>query len=125
MAISMITFGLADYIDNYYGFLIVCFISRIMQGFASSNIQTTCFSISGQLYKEHQALVIGYLEMSCGIGLTCGPVVGSILYDIGGYLTPFIVFGSMFGIFGFFLKVIIPKKIDIRVHEIIDKLDDD
>ena len=38
MAIAMVAFALADFVDNFYGFLTICFISRIIQGFASSNI---------------------------------------------------------------------------------------
>lgn len=63
--------------------------------------------------------------MSCGIGLTAGPVIGSILYDIGGYMTPFIAFCVVQATFGLLTKFIIPSSIDFKTHEILDKLGDD
>ena len=56
--------------------------------------------------------MIGLLEMSCGIGLTISPIVGSILYGVGGFNLPFICFGAMFMGFAIFLRLIIPAEAD-------------
>jgi len=66
------------------------------------------------MYKEHQAAVIGYLEMSAGIGVTIAPVVGSFIYNLYGYNAPFIFYGALFLIFAAILKCVIPYKFDIR-----------
>lgn len=113
MGIAMLGFALAAYIPSKSGFLAIAFISRFIQGFASSSIQTTCFAISGIIYAEHQAAILGYLEMSAGLGLTIAPVIGSFLYDLGGFNLPFIFFGAVFITFGLFLKCIIPYQVDI------------
>jgi MFS family permease len=69
------------------------------------------------MYKEHQAAVIGYLEMSAGIGVTIAPVVGSFIYNLYGYHAPFIFYGVIFLFFAIILKAIIPYKFDIRHEE--------
>jgi MFS family permease len=108
MGIAMFGFAMASYSKSKTGFLVAAFITRFVQGFASSSIQTTCFTISGLLYKENQAAVIRYLEMSAGIGMTIAPVIGSLLYNAYGYNAPFIFFGTLFLFFAIITKFIIP-----------------
>jgi MFS family permease len=57
------------------------------------------------------------LETSCGIGLTIGPVLGSLLYEWLGYKGPFLFYGTVFLIFAFLLKRILPASVDLRAHE--------
>lgn len=60
--------------------------------------------------------MIGYIEAVTGIGLIMGPILGSILYSIGGYSFTFYAFGSIFVIASLFIKKVFPKNIDaIRV----------
>ena len=124
MSFSMLLIAFSASVKSVNGFLAMCFIARFIQGFASCSIQTTCFSISGNLYREHQASVIGLLEMSCGIGLTTSPVIGSILYNWGGYMGPFLFYALVFAFFGLFLKHILPQKIDQKGQEDISKSDE-
>jgi hypothetical protein len=44
--------------------------------------------------------MIGMMESSSGIGLLLGPFFGAILYQIGGYILPFVATGN----FIFFIK---------------------
>lgn len=39
---------------------------------------------------------MGYLEAATGFGLIVGPVIGSILFSIGGFSFTFISFGLLF-----------------------------
>ena len=64
--------------------------------------------------------MIGLLEMSCGIGLTISPIVGSILYGVGGFNLPFICFGAVFFVFALFLRLIIPTAAD-QIKEHVEK----
>jgi MFS family permease len=89
MAFSLIVNALSTFISNASLYLTVVILSRILQGLASSLIQTTCFSISGKLYKDQQTKVISLLEMSVGLGLTSAPVMGSLIFSLGGYMAPF------------------------------------
>jgi len=59
--------------------------------------------------------------MSCGIGLTISPIIGSLLYTAGGFNLPFICFGAVFLVFAIFLKCIIPSKVDIKNEDNIEE----
>lgn len=39
---------------------------------------------------------IGYIEVSNGIGILTGPLIGAILYNIGGYPLPFAFFAVLY-----------------------------
>lgn len=69
------------------------------------------------MYKEHQAAVIGYLEMSAGIGVTIAPVIGSFIYNLYGYHAPFVFYGVIFLFFAIILKAIIPYSFDRRQED--------
>ena len=37
---------------------------------------------------------IGWVEAATGIGLLLGPLLGAVLFSIGGYVAPFAAFGK-------------------------------
>jgi hypothetical protein len=39
--------------------------------------------------------MIGIAEMFSSLGYLFGPVIGSVLYSVGGYTLPFLVMGSI------------------------------
>lgn len=47
---------------------------------------------------------VAYAEIVTSIGFTVGPILGSVLYEYGGYLTPFFVFSA----FSFSFAVAMP-----------------
>lgn len=61
--------------------------------------------------------MISLLEIGAGVGLTLGPLVGSVLFDIGGIKAPFVTFGSIFILFGIILNKFLPASIDEKVKE--------
>lgn len=63
-------------------------------------------------YPNNINFVVGCIETSTGIGLSFGPVIGSILYEISGLATPFIAFFVICIITGIFLKGRIPEQAD-------------
>ena len=48
--------------------------------------------------KEDRDRNIGYLEAFTGLGFLTGPLVGSIMYNIGGYMMPFAACGILYTI---------------------------
>ena len=70
------------------------------------------YSISTNFFPDHKEAMIGYLEAVTGVGLIMGPLIGSMLYAIGGYLFIFYTFGSIFIIFSFFISSIFTDEID-------------
>jgi MFS family permease len=47
------------------------------------------------LYPDEVESKIAITEVAASMGFLIGPVVGSLAYDIGGYITPFIFFGCL------------------------------
>jgi MFS family permease len=68
------------------------------------------------LYPDHQAAVIGILEMACGLGMTIAPVIGSLLYTLGGFNAPFLFFGTLFLVISLFVKCFLPSHVDQKMN---------
>jgi len=112
MGTSFIVFGWLTGLENKNAFITLALLNRFLQGFASSLIQTTMYSISTNFFPEHKDAMVGYIEAVTGVGLIMGPLIGSALYALGGYLFIFYAFGSMFVVFSFFIKTIFDDNID-------------
>ena len=54
------------------------------------------YSIATNFFSEDKEAVIGYLESFMGLGCFLGPLLGSLLYTIGGYQFIFYSFGGFF-----------------------------
>jgi MFS family permease len=63
-AFAMISMALLAHINDKTVFMTVAILSRVGQGFASSLIQTTCFSMTGTIYGDHQSKVIALLQLT-------------------------------------------------------------
>lgn len=57
---------------------------------------TAVMAMLGGLKNEDREKSIGYIEVSNGIGILCGPLIGALLYNIGGYHFPFAVFSFLY-----------------------------
>ena len=66
---------------------------RLLQGAASTMVQTTLYSICAFFYKRHSVEFIGYLQVMEGLGLAIGPPTGAFIYGIAGYNAVFNVCG--------------------------------
>jgi len=99
-------------VDNTQIFIFSFIALRIIQGIGSSFIQTTNYAIVSIVYPNHVDFAIGCLEGGAGIGLCFGPVIGTIIYEFGGYTTPFWTFALMFLIFSFLIKPFVASEVD-------------
>lgn len=88
--------GCLKYIDNSVAFSIVSIASRLIQGVGRSAYLTGTFSSFTILYPSTLQKKIGYTESVSGLGMMLGPIIGSALYSLGGFPTPFFTFGVSF-----------------------------
>lgn len=97
LSISMLGFALSVLIPVKQKtlYLIVVFVSRFIQGCASSVNDTTILSITGIMYKDHQDMAIAVILMFSGIGYTLAPFLGSLLFHFAGKMSPFLVFSAV------------------------------
>ena len=70
------------------------------------------YSISTNFYPDNKDAMVGYIEAVTGVGLILGPLFGSFLYALGGYVFIFYSFGGLFMVSSFFIKMIFGSNID-------------
>ena len=116
MGTSFIAFGMLTEIENKSVFITLVLLNRFLQGFSSSMVQTTMYSISTNFFPNHKDAMIGYIEAVTGVGLIIGPLVGSALYSIGGYRFAFCVYGAIFFFCSTLIKSVFSDAIDSPNH---------
>ena len=70
---------------------------------------TTIYAIITNKYPTRKEQLLGMLEASFGVGLICGPLAGSTLYNTFGFEKTFYIYGSFFLICTFLLWYLIPE----------------
>ena len=70
------------------------------------------YSISTNFYPDNKDAMVGYIEAVTGICLIMGPLIGSVLYSIGGYRFIFFSFGGLFVVLSGFVNFIFPASVD-------------
>jgi len=93
-SIAMFCFGLFVYIDNPVAYGIMSFLCRFIEGFGNGCLNSSTSSIITHNYQDNQSNLIGLTQTFTGLGMLCGPILGSILYEAGGFQLPFFVTGS-------------------------------
>jgi MFS family permease len=88
--VSIVGLGLLDFVEDKFLFVLFSFIWKFLCGVGAGINSTSSFAIIATHYKDTREKAIGWMETSSGIGLLLGPIIGSILYEIGGYTLPFI-----------------------------------
>jgi len=68
--------------------------ARMLSGMGAAFFVTAFYAYVPIIYPNKIEKMIGICELSAGIGFLFGPIAGSFLYNLGGYLTPFFTFGG-------------------------------
>jgi len=84
--------GMLKYVHDKTQFIVLSFVWKFFCGLGAGINTTSSFAIIARHYKHDRERTIGMMESSSGFGLLLGPFFGAILYEIGGYMMPFIVF---------------------------------
>lgn len=114
MVASLPFFGffINNYTENSNMFIFVFMALRMLQGIGTSMVQTAILSILTLAYPTKVNFVAGCVEIAAGVGLSVGPVLGSILYEFGGISAPFSIFFVILTFIGIIIKSIIPQSAD-------------
>lgn len=112
MGSSFIAYGLLSHLESKTMYIVIAFLTRILQGISSTLIQTTLYSISTNIYPDHSMEFIGYIQAMEGLGLVFGAGFGTVLYVIGGYNFIFLSFGILFVVFSLAAKYIFDSSLD-------------
>jgi len=71
------------------------FLWKFLCGTGAGINSTSSIAIVATHFKEERERAIGLIEASSGIGLLLGPFFGALLYEIGGYMLPFVATGKI------------------------------
>ena len=114
MFLSNFGFAAMHYIENTNAFIAMFVFLRIIQGIGTGCIQTANYAIVSVTYPQMIDFAVGSLEASAGIGLCFGPIIGILLFNVGGYVGSFSTFALIFLLFCFILKPFIPASVDVK-----------
>ena len=85
---------------------------RMLQGVGSSMVQTAAYSILTLSFPSKINLMVGSIEASAGVGLSLGPVIGALLFEIGSLPMPFLTFSTVWLLLGLLIKNLIVECAD-------------
>lgn len=111
--IPFLGFYLNEYSTNSTFFIAFFMLMRILQGIGTSMVQTSAYSMLTLTYPQNVSFVVGCLETSAGVGLSIGPVIGTILFEVGGIPMPFLTFFVVCTTIGLVVKNMIPESVDL------------
>ena len=96
MGTSAIGFGLMDHVQDKKTFLGMCLMIRVIEAVGHSCFKTATFAMITKEFPEAITLSLSALQSSFGTGLTLGPFIGGLFYDMGGFFLPFMVTGKRY-----------------------------
>lgn len=91
MIISILQFGLTDFISTSSLFILMSSFSRFLQGLSAGAYETIAYSYVPLAWPKEIEYRYGILEISAGLGIGLGPMIGSFIYLIFGYTSIFII----------------------------------
>ena len=117
-ASCVILYGFFNFIPYFHLFIIISFSLRTIHGLACGIISILIYSlISSISTKEENQIALGNMEIAWCIGLSAGPLFASIFYEIGGFILPFLVLGSLLYISVYLTKIVSQEKINAEAKE--------
>ena len=90
-----IAFGFLQYVNSTWAFLSLSYFLRFLHGISDAATMGASLAILIEMYPDRITTLMSYTEMCVGLGYILGPAIGSILYEMGGFILPFEVMGSI------------------------------
>ncbi|XP_063235319.1 MFS-type transporter SLC18B1-like [Bacillus rossius redtenbacheri] len=108
-AASCILFGLLHLLQGRWLFIGLSFLLRIVESMGASAATVAAFSITAAAFPSRVATTFATLEIFYGLGFIVGPLIGSLLYSVGGFVLPFAVMGGVLLCDGLLIFCAMPK----------------
>ena len=77
-------------------------------------INTSAYSFTAQAYGDKIQKYLSLLEGFVGVGITMGPIVGSIVFELLGFDKTFFIFGGLMAPSALFVFCFLPSPIEVK-----------
>ena len=105
-------FGLVTLIESNTILVIVSMILRALQGFTRVISAIPSRSLLAILEPDEKMKYMGFLEGALTVGDGLGPILGSVLYELVGFIYMFMIMGLFHFIYIPFMMLAMPRNID-------------
>ena len=72
----------------------ISLIAQVLGGIGAGANSTASMAIMSSFAPHEREKYIGWVEGAAGVGLLTGPLFGAALFNIGGFVMPFLTFGK-------------------------------
>lgn len=83
-------------IDDPELFLTLSLVAQVFGGIGAGANQTASLAILSSFESTEREQYIGWIEAANGVGLLFGPLLGAVLYGLGGFQAPFFTFATLY-----------------------------
>lgn len=87
--VQLFILGSIYFVDNLYLFIFFAYVAQTLGGIGAGLNSTCAMAIITSCFPDDREDNIAILEAGVGIGMLLGPLLGALLYTIGGYMFPF------------------------------------
>ena len=91
---AAVLFGTLMFVSRLTLFLGLAYLVRFLEGFSMAVLWSTVLAILLASHPTRPAAVYALLDTTFGLGFSLGPVFGSFMYTVSGFLLPFCVGGA-------------------------------
>lgn len=95
VGVASVLFGFLNKSPPGSTFLSLAIATRIAEGVGTAGFQTAVFSIVAAEFPHSLATSYSIQQTVFGAGLVAGPMVGGCLYQVGGFMVPFVSIGLL------------------------------
>ena len=108
--VTNIIFGFLPNIKSADWFLALSLTIRSLTAVGESAMSTAVYPLAMKCDPGSQSTVLAVMETMFGMGTTIGPFVGGILFEYGGFITPFVTCGGLLLLSALLAYIILPDQ---------------
>ncbi|GAB6027839.1 hypothetical protein CHUAL_002065 [Chamberlinius hualienensis] len=94
MSTCSVLFGMLNKVNSRSYFVLFAFLIRMVQGMGQAGFITSSLALIAKEFPNSVPTTFSLIQTFFGIGILIGPSLGGALYEVGGYMTPFVCMGA-------------------------------
>ena len=107
--LTNIMFGFLPAIRDGQTFLCLSLLVRSLTAIGESAMSSAVYPLAMRCDRSSQATVLAVMETMFGAGTTIGPFLGGLLFNLGGFLLPFLICGGLLILCGLAAFLVLPR----------------